>query len=215
MHNLYKNCFKRVLGFTIALVAIICLSPLLLVVTIWLHFSNKGAGAFFFQERPGKDGKVFKIIKFKTMTDERDEQGELLPDVERLTPVGRFIRATSIDELPQLFNVLKGDMALIGPRPLLMWFVPLYDQRQRHRMDVRPGITGWAQVNGRNALTYSRKFEYDVWYVEHLSFGLDLKIFWMTILKVVRHNDIGLGDGDDDTVDDLHFRERYNASKQR
>lgn len=212
---MYKGFFKRFLDFIIALTALICLSPLLLVVTLLLHFANKGCGAFFMQERPGKDAKPFRIVKFKTMTDERDELGELLPDVERLTPVGRFIRATSIDELPQLFNVLKGNMSLIGPRPLLMWFVPLYDERQRHRMDVRPGITGWAQVNGRNALTYSRKFEYDVWYVEHQSFALDLKIFWMTILKVLRHNDIGLGDGDDDTVDDLHFRERYNASKQQ
>ena len=212
---MYKGFFKRFLDFIIALTALICLSPLLLVVTLLLHFANKGCGAFFMQERPGRNAEPFRIVKFKTMTDERDEQGELLPDVERLTPVGRFIRATSIDELPQLFNVLTGDMSLIGPCPLLMWFVPLYDERQRHRMDVRPGITGWAQVNGRNALTYSRKFEYDVWYVEHLSFGLDLKIFWMTILKVLRHNDIGLGDGDDDTVDDLHFRERYNASKQQ
>jgi len=212
---MYARFFKRFLDFWISLVALIGLSPILIVVTVLLHFANKGCGAFFFQERPGKDAKLFKIVKFKTMNDDRDANGELLPDVERLTPVGRFIRSSSIDELPQLFNVLKGDMALIGPRPLLTWFVPLYDERQRHRMDVRPGITGWAQVNGRNALTYSRKFEYDVWYVEHLSFMLDAKIFWMTVLKVLRHNDIGQGDGDDDVVDDLHFRDRYNASRSK
>lgn len=212
---MYARFFKRFLDFWISLVALIGLSPILIVVTVLLHFANKGCGAFFFQDRPGKDAKLFKIVKFKTMNDDRDANGELLPDVERLTPVGRFIRSSSIDELPQLFNVLKGDMALIGPRPLLTWFVPLYDERQRHRMDVRPGITGWAQVNGRNALTYSRKFEYDVWYVEHLSFMLDAKIFWMTVLKVLRHNDIGQGDGDDDVVDDLHFRDRYNASRSK
>ena len=211
---MYKNYIKRFLGFFIALIAFICLSPLLLIVTLVLCVVNKGSGAFFLQERPGINGKIFKIVKFKTMSDERDNNGDLLPDIERLTPVGRFIRSTSIDELPQLINVLKGDMALIGPRPLLTWFVPLYDDRQRHRMDVRPGITGWAQVNGRNALTYSKKFEYDVWYVEHLSFWLDVQIFWMSILKVIHHSDIGLGDGDDEIVDDLHFRERYNASKQ-
>ena len=212
---MYARFFKRFLDFWISLVALIGLSPILIVVTVLLHFANKGCGAFFFQERPGKDAKLFKIVKFKTMNDDRDTNGELLPDVERLTPVGRFIRSSSIDELPQLFNVLKGDMALIGPRPLLTWFVPLYDERQRRRMDVRPGITGWAQVNGRNALTYSRKFEHDVWYVEHLSFMLDAKIFWMTVLKVLRHNDIGQGDGDDDVVDDLHFRDRYNASRSK
>lgn len=210
---MYRSGIKRFLGFFIALIALICFFPVLVIVTLVLFFINRGSGAFFLQERPGINGKIFKIIKFKTMTDERDEKGELLPDIERLTPVGRFIRSTSIDELPQLINVLKGDMALIGPRPLLTWFVPLYDNRQRHRMDVRPGITGWAQVNGRNALTYSQKFEYDVWYVEHLSFGLDARIFWMSILKVLRHSDIGEGDGDDETVDDLHFRERYIASK--
>lgn len=210
---MYKRFLKRIIDFTLSLIGLICLSPVLLIVTIWLHFANKGAGAFFYQERPGKDAKPFKIVKFKTMNDHRDAQGCLLPDAMRLTPVGRIVRSTSIDELPQLINVLKGDMSLIGPRPLLMWFVPLYDEHQRHRMDVRPGITGWAQVNGRNALTYSQKFEFDVWYVEHLNFLLDVKIFWMTILKVVRHNDVGEGDADDDVVDDLHFRERYNASR--
>ena len=190
MHNLYKNCFKRVLGFTIALVAIICLSPLLLVVTIWLHFSNKGAGAFFFQERPGKDGKVFKIIKFKTMTDERDANGKLLPDEKRLTRVGRFVRATSIDELPQLINVLKGEMALIGPRPLLIKYLALYSPEQARRHEVRPGITGWAQCNGRNAISWAEKFKLDVWYVDHCTLLTDLKILFITIRKVIAHDGI-------------------------
>ena len=190
MHNLYKNCFKRVLGFTIALVAIICLSPLLLVVTIWLHFSNKGAGAFFFQERPGKDGKVFKIIKFKTMTDERDANGKLLPDSKRLTRVGRFVRATSIDELPQLINVLKGEMALIGPRPLLIKYLALYSPEQARRHEVRPGITGWAQCNGRNAISWAEKFKLDVWYVDHCTLLTDLKILFITIRKVIAHEGI-------------------------
>lgn len=190
MHNLYKNCFKRMLGFTIALVAIICLSPLLLVVTIWLHFSNKGAGAFFFQERPGKDGKVFKIIKFKTMTDERDANGKLLPDAERLTRVGRFVRATSIDELPQLINVLKGEMALIGPRPLLIKYLALYSPEQARRHEVRPGITGWAQCNGRNAISWAEKFKLDVWYVDHCTLLTDLKILFITIRKVITHDGI-------------------------
>ena len=190
MHNLYKNCFKRVLGFTIALVAIICLSPLLLVVTIWLHFSNKGAGAFFFQERPGKDGKVFKIIKFKTMTDERDANGKLLPDEKRLTRVGRFVRATSIDELPQLINVLKGEMALIGPRPLLIKYLALYSPEQARRHEVRPGITGWAQCNGRNAISWAEKFKLDVWYVDHCTLLTDLKILFITIRKVIAHEGI-------------------------
>lgn len=190
MHNLYKNCFKRVLGFTIALVAIICLLPLLLVVTIWLHFSNKGAGAFFLQERPGKDGKVFKIIKFKTMTDERDADGKLLPDSERLTRVGRFVRATSIDELPQLINVLKGEMALIGPRPLLIKYLALYSPEQARRHEVRPGITGWAQCNGRNAISWAEKFKLDVWYVDHCTLPTDLKILFITIRKVITHDGI-------------------------
>lgn len=190
MHNLYKNCFKRMLGFTIALVAIICLSPLLLVVTIWLHFSNKGAGAFFFQERPGKDGKVFKIIKFKTMTDERDADGKLLPDSKRLTRVGRFVRATSIDELPQLINVLKGEMALIGPRPLLIKYLALYSPEQARRHEVRPGITGWAQCNGRNAISWAEKFKLDVWYVDHCTLLTDLKILFITVRKVITHDGI-------------------------
>lgn len=187
---MYAHGLKRVLDFTIALIAIICLSPLLIVVAIWLHVANKGAGAFFMQERPGKDEKIFKVIKFKSMTDERDANGKLLPDKQRLTAVGKLIRKTSIDELPQLFNVLKGDMALIGPRPLLVEYLPLYSPEQHRRHEVRPGISGWAQVNGRNAITHTKKFEYDVWYVDHLSFDLDIKIIFMTIHNVLHRKDI-------------------------
>ena len=187
---MYKHFFKRLIDFTIALVAIMCLSPILLVVTIWLHFANKGAGAFFTQERPGMNANIFRVIKFKTMTDERDVNGQLLPDAQRLTKVGRIVRSTSIDELPQLFNVLKGDMALIGPRPLLVKYLPLYTPTQMRRHEVRPGITGWAQVNGRNTITHTKKFEYDVWYVDHLSFMLDLKIIFMTISNVLHRKDI-------------------------
>ena len=181
---MYKHYFKRFFDFGVALVALICMSPILIVVTIWLHFANKGAGAFFFQKRPGKDGKIFKVIKFKTKTDERDADGNLLPDADRLTNVGRFVRSTSIDELPQLINVLKGDMALIGPRPLLVQYLPLYNKEQARRHDVRPGITGWAQVNGRNAISWTKKFELDVWYVDHCSLWLDVKIIFLTIKKV-------------------------------
>ena len=181
---MYKHYFKRFFDFGVALVALICMSPILIVVTILLHFANKGAGAFFFQKRPGKDGKIFKVIKFKTMTDERDADGNLLPDADRLTNVGRFVRSTSIDELPQLINVLKGDMALIGPRPLLVQYLPLYNKEQARRHDVRPGITGWAQVNGRNAISWTKKFELDVWYVDHCSLWLDVKIIFLTIKKV-------------------------------
>lgn len=187
---MYKLFLKRVIDFTIAFVALVCLSPILVIVTIWLHFANKGAGAFFTQERPGKDAKVFRVIKFKTMTDERDAEGKLLPDAQRLTKVGRIVRSTSLDELPQLFNVLKGDMALIGPRPLLVKYLPLYTPIQMRRHEVRPGITGWAQVNGRNAITHTKKFEYDVWYVDNLSFALDIKIIWKTIYNVLHRKDI-------------------------
>lgn len=190
---MYKNFFKRVLDFCISLVALICISPILLVVTIWLHFANKGAGAFFFQERPGKDGKLFKIIKFKSMTDERDADGNLLPNDQRITKVGMFVRKTSLDELPQLFNVLKGDMALIGPRPLMPRYLELYSKEQMRRHDVRPGITGWAQVNGRNNITWTKKFELDVWYVDHVSLWLDIKIIWMTVMNVLRRKDIEYG----------------------
>ena len=185
MDKIYRNYIKRFLGFLIALVALICLSPLLIVVTIWLHFANKGAGAFFLQERPGKDAKVFKIIKFKTMTDERDADGILLPDADRLTRVGRFVRSTSIDELPQLINVLKGDMAIIGPRPLLVSYLSLYSVEQARRHEVRPGITGWAQCHGRNAISWTERFRLDVWYVDHCSFKTDVEVVFTTIKKVL------------------------------
>ena len=181
---MYKYFFKRFIDFFIVLIALLIIWPFLLIITIWLHFANKGAGAFFCQERPGKDGKIFKVIKFKTMTDERDADGKLLPDAERLTKVGRFVRSTSIDELPQLINVLKGNMALIGPRPLLPQYLPLYSKEQARRHEVRPGITGWAQVHGRNAISWTKKFELDVWYVDHCSFWLDMKIVFLTIRKV-------------------------------
>ena len=187
---MYAHFFKRILDFTIALVAILCLSPILLCVMILLYFANEGAGIFFTQERPGKDEKIFKVIKFKTMNEKRDAEGKLLPDKDRLTKVGKIIRSTSIDELPQLFNVLKGDMALIGPRPLLVKYLPLYPPEQHRRHEVRPGITGWAQVNGRNAITHTKKFEYDVWYVDHLTLGLDIKIIFMTIHNVLHRKDI-------------------------
>lgn len=188
--NIYRDYIKRVLGFCIALVAIICLSPLLLVVTIWLHFANKGAGAFFVQERPGKDGKIFKIIKFKTMTDDRDVNGNLLPDEDRMTRVGSLVRSTSIDELPQLFNVLKGDMALIGPRPLLIKYLPLYSEEQMRRHEVRPGITGWAQCHGRNSLSWTEKFNLDVWYVDHCSMATDIEVIYLTIKNVIKREGI-------------------------
>ena len=187
---MYRKYFKRIIDFFISFLALICLSPILLVVTIWLHFANKGAGAFFLQERPGKDAKIFKIIKFKTMTDERDADGNLLPDEVRLTKVGRFVRSTSIDELPQLINVLKGDMALIGPRPLLVQYLPLYSKEQARRHEVRPGITGWAQCHGRNAISWTEKFALDVWYVDHCTFKTDLKVIFTTINKVLRRADI-------------------------
>lgn len=182
---MYKICIKRILDFFIVFCALFLIWPILLVITIWLHFVNKGAGAFFTQERPGKDEKIFKVIKFKTMTDERDAEGNLLPDEQRLTKVGKFVRSTSIDELPQLINVLKGDMALIGPRPLLVQYLPLYNKEQARRHEVRPGITGWAQCHGRNAISWTKKFELDVWYVDHCSFLLDLKIIFLTIKKVL------------------------------
>ena len=187
---MYRRFFKRILDFCIALIALIVLSPLLLVVTVWLHFANKGAGAFFMQERPGKNAKIFKIVKYKTMTDECDSDGNLLPDAQRLTRVGRFIRSTSIDELPQLWNVLCGEMALIGPRPLLVQYLPLYSPEQARRHEVRPGITGWAQCHGRNAISWTEKFRLDVWYVDHCTFTTDLKIILTTINKVLRRADI-------------------------
>ena len=181
---MYKVCFKRLLDLLFVLLVLFVSSPLLLIVSVWLFFANEKNGIFFVQERPGLKGRIFKMIKFKTMTDERDKEGNLLPDEKRLTRMGRFVRSISLDELPQLFNVLKGDMSLIGPRPLLPQYLPLYSEKQAKRHDVRPGITGWDQVNGRNAISWQRKFEYDVWYVDHLSFVLDMKILFLTIKKV-------------------------------
>lgn len=188
--KLYRNYFKRAIDIVTSGSALLVLSVPLVAVTAWLHFANKGAGAFFFQERPGKDGKIFKVVKFKTMTDERDKDGKLLPDADRLTRVGRFVRSTSIDELPQLWNVLKGDMSLIGPRPLLVQYLPLYSKEQARRHEVRPGITGWAQCHGRNAISWQKKFELDVWYVDHISFITDCKVIATTIKKVIKRSDI-------------------------
>ena len=181
---MYSHFLKRILDFLIVFCVLVTIWPILLLLIIWLHFANKGAGVFFTQERPGKNSKIFKVIKFKTMTDECDANGDLLPDEQRLTKVGKFIRSTSVDELPQLINVLRGDMALIGPRPLLPRYLPLYNKEQARRHEVRPGITGWAQVNGRNAISWTKKFELDVWYVDHCSFILDLRIIVLTIKKV-------------------------------
>ena len=185
MIGMYKHFFKRFLDFWIALIALICISPILLVVIVWLHFANKGAGAFFFQERPGKNAKIFKVIKFKTMTDEKDENGVLLPSELRLTSVGKLVRSLSLDELPQLINVLKGDMALIGPRPLLVRYLDLYSKEQARRHEVRPGITGWAQCHGRNSISWTEKFKLDVWYVDNVSLWTDLKVILITIKKVL------------------------------
>lgn len=196
---MYKHFFKRLIDFVLALTGLICVSPIIIVVAILLHFANKGAGAFFFQERPGKDEKIFKVIKFKSMTDERDAEGNLLPDAQRLTKVGRFVRATSIDELPQVINVLKGDMALIGPRPLLVEYLPYYKQRERLRHTVRPGITGYTQTHGRNNLTWDERLEMDVYYVEHLSFGMDLSVFFRTIYNVLARKDVQVITGDQKT----------------
>ena len=182
---MYKNFFKRFFDFSISLMALLIIWPILLIITIWLHFANKGAGAFFTQDRPGKDGKIFRVIKYKTMTDERDAEGNLLPDAERLTKVGKFVRSTSIDELPQLINVLKGDMALIGPRPLLPQYLPLYSKVQARRHEVRPGITGWAQVNGRNSISWAKKFELDVWYVDNCTLWTDIKVILLSVKKVL------------------------------
>ena len=188
--DMYKHFFKRFFDFWISLIALIIISPILLVITVWLHFANKEAGAFFFQERPGKDAKIFRVIKFKTMTDERDAEGNLLPDAQRLTKVGKFVRSTSIDELPQLINVLKGDMALIGPRPLLVQYLPLYSPEQARRHEVRPGISGWAQCHGRNAISWKEKFKLDVWYVDHCTLWTDVKVILITTKNVLMRKDI-------------------------
>ena len=187
---MYSHFFKRVIDFILVFIVLVVIWPILLLITIWLHFANKGAGAFFTQERPGKDGKIFRVIKFKSMTDERDAEGKLLPDAKRLTHVGKFVRATSIDELPQLINVLKGDMALIGPRPLLPEYLPLYNEEQARRHEVRPGIKGWVQCHGRNAISWTEKFKLDVWYVDHCSLLTDLKIIFITIKSVLKREGI-------------------------
>ena len=198
---MYKYFFKRVLDIFISGIALILIGWLLIIIAVFLHFANKGAGAFFFQERPGKDAKIFKVIKFKTMTDERGADGELLPDAQRLTKVGKFVRSTSIDELPQLINVLKGDMALIGPRPLLVKYLPLYSKEQMRRHEVRPGISGWAQCHGRNNISWTEKFQLDVWYVDHVSLWTDLKVIWITIMKVIKRADINNGTGKSATIE--------------
>jgi len=201
---MYKHFFKRFLDFWISLIVLIIISPILIVVTIWLHFANKGAGAFFFQERPGKDAKIFKVIKYKTMTDERGADGELLPDAQRLTKVGKFVRSTSIDELPQLINVLKGDMALIGPRPLLVKYLPLYSEEQMRRHEVRPGISGWAQCHGRNAISWTEKFKLDVWYVDHCTLWTDIQVIFITIKNVLMRKDINTEGGKSATMESFN-----------
>lgn len=192
---MYKHFFKRVFDFCISLVALLLIGWFLIIIAIWLHFANKGAGAFFTQDRPGKGGKIFKVIKFKSMTDEKDAEGNLLPNEKRLTKIGKFIRKSSIDELPQLINILKGDMALIGPRPLLVRYLPLYSLEQARRHEVRPGLTGWAQVNGRNNITWTEKFKLDVWYVDNCSLLLDIKIIFMTIKNVLSGKDVAISTG--------------------
>lgn len=197
---MYKYFFKRVFDFTIVLIALLCIWWILAIIAIWLHFANKGAGVFFMQERPGKDGRIFKVIKFKTMTDEKDENGKLLPDAQRITKVGKFVRSGSIDELPQLINVLKGDMALIGPRPLLVQYLPLYSAEQARRHEIRPGITGWAQVHGRNMISWAEKFKLDVWYVDHCTLWTDIKVILITVKKVICRSDINNQSGKSATM---------------
>lgn len=211
---MYKHFFKRLLDIIISGIALLLIGWFLILVAIFLHFANKGAGAFFFQERPGKDEKIFKVIKFKTMTDERDAEGRLLPDAQRLTKVGKFVRSTSIDELPQLINVFKGDMSLIGPRPLLVQYLPLYDEVQRRRHEVRPGITGWAQVNGRNFAPFSKRFEMDVWYVDHCTLWTDIRIVFITIKNVLMRKDISIGDHVSRDADDLGFTKHIEYRKE-
>jgi len=186
---MYRSFFKYFIDFTAALLGFIVLSPVFLLIALCLFIANSGK-VFFFQSRPGKNAGIFKVVKFKTMNDKKDEKGNLLPDAERITPAGKFVRKTSLDEIPQLINVLKGEMSLVGPRPLLIEYLPLYNEEQARRHEVRPGITGWAQVNGRNAISWQQKFKYDVWYVEHISFLLDVKILWMTVIKVFKSEGI-------------------------
>lgn len=202
---MYKHFFKRVLDILISGIALLLIGWFILLIALFLHFANKGAGAFFVQLRPGKDGKMFKAYKFKTMTDERNENGNLLPDAQRLTEVGKLVRSLSVDELPQLINVFKGDMSLIGPRPLLDQYLWVMGDFQKRRHEVRPGITGWAQVHGRNHCKLSKKFEMDVWYVDHCSLWLDIKIIWMTIVNVLKRSDVGEGNADMKEIDDLGY----------
>lgn len=211
---MYKQFFKRLFDLIISGIALLCIGWLLIIIAIILHFANKGAGAFFLQERPGKDEKIFKVIKFKSMTDERDAEGKLLPDAQRLTKVGKFVRSTSIDELPQLINVFKGDMSLIGPRPLLVEYLPLYNDEQRRRHEVRPGITGWAQVNGRNFAPFSKRFEMDVWYVDHCTLWTDIRIIFITIKNVLMRKDISIGDHVSRDADDLGFTKHIEYRKE-
>lgn len=205
---MYKHFLKRLFDILISGIALLLIGWFIMLVVIFLHFANKGAGAFFTQDRPGKNAMIFKVIKFKTMTDERDEKGDLLPDAQRLTKVGRFVRSLSIDELPQLINVFKGDMAIIGPRPLLPEYLWVFDDFQKRRMEVRPGITGWAQVHGRNHCKLSKKFELDVWYVDHISLWVDIKIIFLTIKNVLMREDIGEGGSDMADIDDLGMEDR-------
>lgn len=209
---MYKHFFKRLIDFILVLCVLLVIWPILLIITVWLHFANKGAGAFFFQERPGKNEKIFKIVKFKTMTDERDAEGNLLPDEVRLTKVGRFVRSTSIDELPQLWNVLVGDMALIGPRPLLVRYLPWYTEEEHHRHDVRPGISGYAQSHGRNKVSWDDKLAMDVWYVNHVSLKTDLAIFFKTIKSVILRESVEVAGVE--ALDVCRMKERSNNNKQ-
>lgn len=211
---MYKYFFKRVIDFLIATFALLLIGWLLIILAIWLHFANKGAGAFFTQKRPGKNGKIIKMIKFKSMTDERDENGKLLPDQKRLTKAGRFVRSTSIDELPQLINIFKGDMSLIGPRPLYVRYMPYYSEEENRRHEVRPGITGWAQVHGRKSITWTDKLKYDVEYVDKCSFGLDCKIVWLTIMKVLKREDVGVETSGTNDFNDYRDREWAAQGRQ-
>ena len=212
---MYKHFFKRALDITISGLALLLIGWFILLVALFLHFANKGAGAFFTQDRPGKNGKIFRVIKFKTMTDERDGNGKLLPDAKRLTRVGRIVRSLSVDELPQLINVFKGDMSIIGPRPLLPEYLWVFDDFQNRRHEVRPGITGWAQVHGRNHCRLSEKFAMDVWYVDHCSLWLDIKIIWMTVVNVLKRADIGEGGGDMKDIDDLNMSQRIREIREK
>ena len=212
---MYKHFFKRLFDFLISGIVLLLIGWLIILLAIFLHFANKGAGAFFFQERPGKNGKIFRVIKFKTMTDERDADGKLLPDAQRLTKVGRVVRSLSIDEFPQLINVIKGDMSLIGPRPLLPEYLWVFDDFQHRRHEVRPGITGWAQVHGRNHCKLSEKFAMDVWYVDHCTLWLDIRIIWMTVLNVLKREDVGEGAGDMKDIDDLNMSQRIKDIRKQ